>query len=79
MDNHGPNLGAHPEDLTLRLVNQLRDGDPRAGYVVLEEGEVEFRRVTYDAEAAAQAIRASDLPDYYADELLAGRELETAP
>jgi putative phosphoesterase len=60
-------------------VGRPKDGDPRAGYVVLESGEVEFRRVIYDAEAAAQAIRASDLPDYYADELLAGRELETAP
>jgi len=60
-------------------VGRPKDGNPRAGYVVLEEGEVEFRRVTYEVEAAAQAIRASDLPDYYADELLAGRELETVP
>ncbi len=60
-------------------VGRPKDGDPRAGYVVLDSGEVEFRRVTYEVEAAAQAIRASDLPDYYADELLAGRELETVP
>ena len=31
MDNHGSNLGARPEDLTSKLVTQLRDGDPRAG------------------------------------------------
>ncbi len=58
-------------------VGRPKDGDPRAGYVILDLGDVEFRRVAYDAEAAADAIRASDLPDYYADELLAGRELET--
>lgn len=60
-------------------VGRPKDGEPRAGYVILDSGEVEFRRVAYDAEGAAQAIRASDLPDYYADELLAGRELESVP
>lgn len=60
-------------------VGRPKDGDPRACYVILDSGEVEFRHVTYDAGAAAQAIRASDLPDYYADELLAGNELETVP
>ncbi len=58
-------------------VGRPKDGDPSAGYVILDSGEVEFRRVAYDTEAAAQAIRASDLPDYYADELVAGRELES--
>jgi putative phosphoesterase len=60
-------------------VGRPKDGDPRAGYVILDSGEVEFRRVAYDVEAAAQAIRTSDLPDYYADELMAGRELESVP
>ena len=60
-------------------VGRPKDGNPRAGYVILKSGDVEFRRVEYDMEAAAQAIRASDLPDYYADELVAGRELETVP
>ena len=60
-------------------VGRPKDGEPRAGYVILDSGDVEFRRVAYDAEGAAQAIRASDLPDYYADELLAGRELESVP
>ena len=31
MDNHGPNLGGRPEDLTPTLVMHLRDGDLRAG------------------------------------------------
>lgn len=57
-------------------VGRPKDSDPRAGYVILESDEVDFRRVTYDMEAAAHAIRATDLPDYYADELLAGREVE---
>jgi diadenosine tetraphosphatase ApaH/serine/threonine PP2A family protein phosphatase len=60
-------------------VGRPKDGDPRAGYVILDSGDVEFRRVAYGAEAAADAIRDSDLPDYYADELLAGRELESVP
>lgn len=60
-------------------VGRPKDGDPRAGYVILESGEVEFRRVGYDIESAARAIRDSDLPDYYADELLAGSELESVP
>jgi putative phosphoesterase len=58
-------------------VGRPKDGDARAGYVILDSSQVEFRRVVYDAETAAMAIRASDLPDYYADELLAGRELES--
>jgi predicted phosphodiesterase len=57
-------------------VGRPKDGDARAGYVILDSGEVEFRRLVYDVEAAAHAIRASDLPDYYADELLVGREVE---
>ncbi len=60
-------------------VGRPKDGDARAGYVILDSGEVEFRRVVYDVETAADAIRASDLPDYYADELLAGREVKPVP
>ena len=44
-----------------------KDGDPRAGYVVLDVSEqgvnVEFVRVAYDVEAAAQGIIESTLPD----------------
>ena len=60
-------------------VGRPKDGNPRAGYVILDSGEVEFIRVAYDTETAAKAIRASDLPDYYADELLVGREVEPVP
>ena len=62
-DTHFVNIGS---------VGRPKDGDPRAGYVILEGDKVEFRRVDYDVGAAAAAIRSTDLPDYYADELETG-------
>lgn len=57
-------------------VGRPKDGDPRAGYVLLdiEEGDVhvEFVRVAYDVEEAARAIIESTLPDEFADFLRAG-------
>ena len=57
-------------------VGRPKDGDPRAGYVVLvvtEHGTaVEFVRVEYDVEATARAIIASELPDEFADFLRTG-------
>jgi predicted phosphodiesterase len=58
-------------------VGRPKDGDPRAGYVLLEVGaggaiSVEFVRVAYDVEAAARAILASTLPDAFADYLRTG-------
>jgi putative phosphoesterase len=56
-------------------VGKPKDGDPRAGYVLLTlrwKPKVEFRRVTYDVGAAAQAIRSSGLPTYFADVLETG-------
>ncbi|MBX3056941.1 MAG: metallophosphoesterase family protein [Anaerolineae bacterium] len=58
-------------------VGKPKDGDPRAGYVVLKgDGRdltVQFIRVPYDVEAAAQAIEASDMPHEYAEMLRLGR------
>ena len=58
-------------------VGKPKDGDPRACYVVLEaqgqELHVEFLRVPYDIEAAAQAIEASEMPHEYAAMLRAGK------
>lgn len=58
-------------------VGKPKDGDPRAGYVVLEaqagELAVDFIRVPYDVERAAQAIEASEMPDEYATMLRQGR------
>jgi putative phosphoesterase len=56
-------------------VGKPKDGDPRAGYVLLEVGptpQVEFRRVAYDVAAAAAAIRASGLPPHFSDLLETG-------
>jgi len=56
-------------------VGKPKDGDARACYVLLEHGwrtSIQFRRVEYNVEAAARAIRQSDLPPIYADLLLSG-------
>ncbi len=64
-------------------VGKPKDGDPRAGYVLLTIAEtarpgspkgveVEFRRVDYDVEKAAHAVEKSDLPNAYAAMLREG-------
>jgi predicted phosphodiesterase len=58
-------------------VGRPKDGDWRAGYVIVGFGEVgavdlEFVRVEYDVARAASAIRASDLPDEFAEFLETG-------
>ena len=58
-------------------VGRPKDGDPRAGYVVLEFGAdggvaVEFRRVAYDVERTCWAIIESALPDDFAEYLRSG-------
>lgn len=58
-------------------VGKPKDGDPRAGYVVLSaEGKdltVEFVRVAYDVNAAANAILATPMPHEYAEMLRWGK------
>jgi len=57
-------------------VGRPKDGDPRAGYVLLTtEGSgvrVEFVRVAYDIDEAARGIRESELPAEFADFLRSG-------
>ncbi len=57
-------------------VGRPKDGDPRAGYVLLTVNvsgvAVEFVRVEYDVEAAARAILESALPNEFADFLRNG-------
>ena len=64
-------------------VGRPKDGDPRAGYVLLDVTEaattVEFVRLDYDVEAAARAIIASDLPDEFAEHLRTGGTLSAPP
>src|SRR5215208_4400933 len=64
-------------------VGRPKDGDPRAGYVLLDVDAagsvgVEFVRVEYDVEEAARAILASELPDDFADYLRTGGKLTAA-
>ena len=61
-------------------VGRPKDGDARAGYVMLTLGEsatpsVEFLRVEYDVAKAAAAIRASELPAELAEFLETGGRL----
>ena len=59
-----------------------KDGDWRAGYVLVEAEEevkaVEFVRVEYDVERTAEGIVASELPNDFADQLKAGGTPEPA-
>jgi predicted phosphodiesterase len=57
-------------------VGRPKDGDWRAGWVLLELGEegpaVRFVRTPYDLQRAMDAIRASELPDDFAEFLRTG-------
>jgi putative phosphoesterase len=56
-------------------VGKPKDGDSRAGYVLLSlkrHPKIEFRRVAYDVESASRSIRQSGLPHFYADVLETG-------
>jgi predicted phosphodiesterase len=63
-------------------VGRPKDGDPRAGYVVLIVNEsgvaVELIRVAYDVEEAARGIVASELPNDFAELLRTGGQLGVA-
>jgi predicted phosphodiesterase len=60
-------------------VGRPKDGDPRAGYaLVTMDGDgvaVEFVRVDYDVERAMAGVRASELPDDFAEYLRTGGRL----
>lgn len=60
-------------------VGRPKDGDPRAGYVLLDVSangaELEFVRVEYDVERAMAAITASTLPPEFAQFLKTGGKL----
>lgn len=57
-------------------VGRPKDGDPRAGYVIVDSSNAltpfEFVRVDYDVEAAARGIEASALPREFAAFLRSG-------
>lgn len=53
-------------------VGQPRDHDPRAAFLVWEDGRVIGHRVAYDTEKAGAKIRAAGLPRWLADRLALG-------
>lgn len=61
-------------------VGRPKDGDWRAGYTLVEVTKAgvttEHRRVEYDLFRAQEAIRASDLPDEFAQILETGGALK---
>ena len=69
-----PLLPARQWLAVLGAVGQPRDGDPAACYGLLdaERSELTWLRVPYDAEAAAEKIRAAGLPESLALRLLRG-------
>ena len=55
-------------------VGQPRDNDPRSSYVILDEEQVEFRRVEYDPRITRKKIlEIPDLDDFLGERLLEGR------
>jgi predicted phosphodiesterase len=66
--------------INIGSVGKPKDGDPRACYVIMEFNndlsfydpntiKVDFRRIQYDVEKAAQAVENSELPNVYAKAL----------
>jgi len=50
-------------------VGQPRDGDPRASYTVIEDGDVVLKRIAYDVERTIRDFRALPLPAELVDGL----------
>ncbi len=60
-------------------VGRPKDGDWRAGYVLVDVDagppRIDFVRIEYEVDRAARAIRQSELPDEFAEYLLSGGQL----
>ena len=50
-------------------VGQPRDGDPRASYAVIVDGDVVLKRIAYDVERPIRDRRALPVPSQIADGL----------
>lgn len=67
-------LGDEKLMINVGSVGQPRDGDPRSCYVIIDDNEVQFRRVEYDVEETVNKIYAiSELDNFLADRLRDGR------
>lgn len=72
--NYQFRLGADKVMVNVGSVGQPRDGDPRACYVVLEDGAVTFRRIDYPKETTRNKIYENpNLSDMLGDRLMSGR------
>lgn len=49
----------------IRAVGQMRDGDPRAGYTIEEDGKLTHHRVPYDVERVIHDLEAIGLEDAF--------------
>ena len=52
-------------------VGQPRDGDPRASYALIEDGEVTLKRAAYDVERTVRGLKWLPLDQAIVDELAA--------
>ncbi len=52
-------------------VGQPKDGDPRAAFAVIDDGEVTLHRIAYDVEETIEALMASPVPSDAATSLTA--------
>lgn len=67
-------LGDQKLMINVGSVGQPRDSDPRSSYVILDDDQVEFRRVEYDPNPTRLKILAiPELDDFLGDRLLEGR------
>ncbi len=71
---HAWRIGRQKTIINVGSVGQPRDGDPRAGYVLVEGELVRFCRVEYDSETTIRKIRdIPDLANFLGDRLREGR------
>ncbi len=67
-------LGKDKVMINVGSVGQPRDGDPRACYVILEDGVVRFRRIDYPKDQTIQRIyEIPELDNFLGDRLREGR------
>jgi predicted phosphodiesterase len=56
-------------------VGQPRDGDCRAAYAILDNGQIELRRVAYDIEETAAAMKAAGFEPFFYENLYIGAQI----
>ncbi|MBT5737455.1 MAG: metallophosphoesterase family protein [Planctomycetes bacterium] len=66
-------LGSGNLIINVGSVGQPRDGDPRASYVIVEQDQVEFRRIAYPIEETMRRFKRTPLPENLALRLTEGR------